>query len=1044
MDIFEEIRKRIEQKEFSKAKELAEKIENEVEKYNSLGIIHYYEGKIEEALEFFKKALDINPVHDDVLFNYSKVLFEKGEYFESWRYLTRINSKTWEVYDMLGDTQLKQNNPAMALHYYKKAVELSNIPEMKEKYQILKDQFKKDVKLAIFCLPGLDNFIKDIAQILSNIYDVKLVVTTDGKQIQEAYSWADIVWLEWANEMAVEITNKLPKDEKQILCRLHSYEALANYPEKINWKNVDKLILVAEHIEHILRDYHSEVYKQVKDKIVIVPNGLDLNRFKFKLRQPGFNIAVVAHINYKKDPAMWLQIIGMLRKIDERYTLHIAGDFQEIRYANYFKHFIKDVGLEKNVKLYGWVDDVNAFLEDKNYLLSTSIHEGHPYNIAEAMARGIKPVIHNYAGAKTQWPDNLVFNFIDEAIRILTSNDYNSEKYRSFVEKNCSLEKQITSILNIVQIQDNNRTKNKSTHKKSNTDTENSFAKIWKEYNKLDSFTIMNDLPRKSLRSEFVSLLERFFILNKARILEVGTGTGAFSIELALREADVTGIDIDPASVELATRISKDYNIENAEFEVGDGLKLTESFKPQEFDIAFNMGVVEHFKDDDIIKMLKQMGEVAKFVVVGVPYSGSFVYKTAKETAQKLGAWEYGFERDFLTLEPLIKRAGLIPLHEEVIGVLAEPFYLRRINPEWVPLKIAENLQKYFQGEKVGSWLICFATKWPGYADEFLKLDDHKKIKFEGKQISLLTVPKPLVSIVIPVLNGANYVKRLVDNLKQIDHENLEIVLVDDGSTDGTADLFESLTKGEPKLREKVLIIRNKENVGTFHSRLMGVKHSQGSFVFFHDIDDLAYPKGVKKLLDDLLNFPNKKPLLTVANALMSGEQFNGEIWCSDFYKNIEELFVSEITSLSGKIPIIDTLIERIPLQKAYEELAKVLSKVGIIKMTIAEDTILANYLLLEHFVEKMIPTFYIFRGYEVGNLQSSSKKLLERIKQIPIHIAFLMVMSQKEKLFDKATLNQLENTVKQSAVRIYGQELGLKFFENYLEFKRRFSSILL
>jgi len=54
------------------------------------------------------------------------------------------------------------------------------------------------------------------------------------------------------------------------------------------------------------------------------------------------------------------------------------------------------------------------------------------------------------------------------------------------------------------------------------------------------------------------------------------------------------------------------------------------------------------------------------------------------------------------------------------------------------------------------------------------------------------------------------------------------------------------------------------------------------------------------------------------------------------------------------------------------------------------------------------------------------------------------MVMSQKEKLFDKATLNQLENTVKQSAARIYGQELGQKFFENYLEFKRRFSSILL
>ncbi|KHC90229.1 glycosyl transferase family 2 [Thermotoga sp. Mc24] len=1040
MDIFEEIRKRIEQKEFSKAKELIEKIEDKVERYNLLGIIHYYEGKIDEALMFFKKALDINPIHDDVLFNYSKVLFEKGEYFESWRYLTRINSKTWEVYDMLGDTQLKQNNPAMALHYYKKAMELSNIPEMKEKYQILKDQFKKDIKLAIFCLPGLDNFIKDIAQILSNIYDVKLVVTTDGKQIQEAYNWADIVWLEWANEMAVEITNKLPKDGKKIICRLHGYESLRkDLLSNIKWEKVDHVVFVAENVLKTSLENCSQL-KFVPHSLIW--NGIDLTKFTFKVRKPGYNLVFVGHFNYKKNPTLAVQILKKLTNIDSRYNISWAGQMQDERMWRYVNYVLKKMGIENRFKFDGFITNVNNYLESKNIFLSTSIHEGYGVAILEAMAKGIKPVIHNFYVAEEFYPREYIFNTIDEAIEMICSDDYDSTKYRDFVEQNCSLEKQIASILNIVQTQDNSRTKSKSIHKKSSTG--NSFAKIWKEYNKLDSFTIMNDLPGKSLRSEFVSLLERFFILNKARILEVGTGTGAFSIELALREADVTGIDIDPASVELATRISKDYNIENAEFEVGDGLKLTESFKPQEFDIAFNMGVVEHFKDDDIIKMLKQMGEVAKFVVVGVPYSGSFVYKTAKETAQKLGAWEYGFERDFLTLEPLIKRAGLIPLHEEVIGVLAEPFYLRRINPEWVPLKIAENLQKYFQGEKVGSWLICFATKWPGYADEFLKLDDHKKIKFEGKQISLLTVPKPLVSIVIPVLNGANYVKRLVDNLKQIDHENLEIVLVDDGSTDGTADLFESLTKGEPKLREKVLIIRNKENVGTFHSRLMGVKHSQGSFVFFHDIDDLAYPKGVKKLLDDLLNFPNKKPLLTVANALMSGEQFNGEIWCSDFYKNIEELFVSEITSLSGKIPIIDTLIERIPLQKAYEELAKVLSKVGIIKMTIAEDTILANYLLLEHFVEKMIPTFYIFRGYEVGNLQSSSKKLLERIKQIPIHIAFLMVMSQKEKLFDKATLNQLENTVKQSAVRIYGQELGLKFFENYLEFKRRFSSILL
>ncbi|HOJ89092.1 MAG TPA: tetratricopeptide repeat protein [Pseudothermotoga sp.] len=444
--MLEEIFSLLQKGEFEKAKLYADKIESAVDRHNVLGIIFYQQGKIEEALNHFKKALESNPTHDDALFNYAKVLFEKQDYFESWRHLTRINQKNWEVYDFLGDTQLKQSNPAMALQYYRKACDLDAPEQMKQKFEEAKRSFRRSEKIAIFCLPGLDNFIKDIAQILSNIYEVKLVVTTDGRQIQEAYNWADTVWLEWANEMAVEITNKLPKAGKRIFCRLHSYEALANYPEQINWKNVDKLILVAEHIKNILKDYHPKVYEQIKDKTVVVPNGLDLNKFVFKIRQPGFNIAVVAHINHKKDPAMWLQVMGILRKIDERYILHVAGDFQEIRYANYFKHFIKDTGLEKSVKLHGWVDDVNVFLEDKNYLLSTSIHEGHPYNIAEAMARGIKPIIHNYAGSKAQWPNELIYDFISD-IPCLLSEGYDSASYRNYIENHWALELQISSIL---------------------------------------------------------------------------------------------------------------------------------------------------------------------------------------------------------------------------------------------------------------------------------------------------------------------------------------------------------------------------------------------------------------------------------------------------------------------------------------------------------------------------------------------------------------------------------------------------------------------
>lgn len=449
-NILDAINTLIENGDFLGAKELAENITSRVDKLNTLGVIFHQEKNDDKALELLQQALLIEPSHDDALYNYAILLLEKGDSFESWRYLTRIRNKTWDVYNTLGDAQLQEENPIMALYYYQKASALSGLAEIKDKYDHTKNQYKKSVKLAIFCLPGLDSFITDIAEILSNLYDVKLLVTTDNKQIAETYNWADIVWLEWANELAIEITNKLPKNGKKVICRLHSYESLSSYPEKINWGTVDRLILVAEHIRDVLQIYHSKAYNQVKDKISIIPNGLDLTKFVFKTRQPGYNFAVVAHINHKKDPASWLQVVAKLNKIDKRYNLHIAGEFQDIRYANYFRHFIKDAHLEKNIELLGFINDVNGFLEDKNYLLSTSIHEGHPYNIAEAMARGIKPVIHNYVGSKNQWPEECIYNYIDEIPHIVEGS-YDSQLYRGFVEANFSNEKQLQMIGELLQ-----------------------------------------------------------------------------------------------------------------------------------------------------------------------------------------------------------------------------------------------------------------------------------------------------------------------------------------------------------------------------------------------------------------------------------------------------------------------------------------------------------------------------------------------------------------------------------------------------------------
>ena len=154
---------------------------------------------------------------------------------------------------------------------------------------------------------------------------------------------------------------------------------------------------------------------------------------------------------------------------------------------------------------------------------------------------------------------------------------------------------------------------------------------LWKNYQNIDSVSILNEPGGMLIRSELIGVLLKYFDLKNKNVLEVGTGTGQYCIELALRGAICTGIDKDPESIRLANRITNDYQVNNCVFKERDLYYFNES----NFDIVISMGILEHFNDKEIVDMLKKMGKLGKYVVVGVPYSGSDIYKMSRLYSQK-------------------------------------------------------------------------------------------------------------------------------------------------------------------------------------------------------------------------------------------------------------------------------------------------------------------------------------------------------------------------------------------------------------------------
>jgi len=443
--MYEEITKLIENNEFDKALAQIEKLQqNDPKKYNLTGLVYFNKRELDKAKEAFEKGLKIAPIDSDLLFNYGYLLKELGQEMEAWRYLMRIHNKDWATYDLLGDIEYKNRSKVAAIRFYKKAAELTNNEEMKRKFLAIQESTKSDMKIAFLCLPGLDSFLKDIVEAFSLAYDVRLVVTSKGEEIAEAIRWADIVWLEWANEMAVFATNKVPEIlNKKVVCRLHGYELFAQMPQKIKWSNVNELLFVNEHKKELFE----KTYPDIRIKEVVIQNAINLDKFKFNVREKNKKLLIMGNINYRKGFETLLLCFEHLLKKDKHYRLFIKGTFQDLRYEDYVRTIIKEMGIEKNITLItDYIEDIDTWGEQFGYILSTSIEESFHCTIGEFMAKGIKPVINSWPSAKEMWPRECIFSTVDQFKERILEERYDSESYRRFIEDHYPLEKQIAEL----------------------------------------------------------------------------------------------------------------------------------------------------------------------------------------------------------------------------------------------------------------------------------------------------------------------------------------------------------------------------------------------------------------------------------------------------------------------------------------------------------------------------------------------------------------------------------------------------------------------
>ena len=103
----------------------------------------------------------------------------------------------------------------------------------------------------------------------------------------------------------------------------------------------------------------------------------------------------------------------------------------------------------------------------------------------------------------------------------------------------------------------------------------------------------------------------------------------------------------------------------------------------------------------------------------------------------------------------------------------------------------------------------------------------------------------PLVSVIIPVYNAERYLEQTVRSVQAQTFSNLEVLLVDDCSTDSSREIMCQLALNDSRIQ----VYFNEQNLGVAATRNFAIEKSRGAYLAFLDADDLWYPKKLEKQL---------------------------------------------------------------------------------------------------------------------------------------------------------------------------------------------------
>jgi len=280
------------------------------------------------------------------------------------------------------------------------------------------------------------------------------------------------------------------------------------------------------------------------------------------------------------------------------------------------------------------------------------------------------------------------------------------------------------------------------------------------------------------------------------------------------------------------------------------------------------------------------------------------------------------------------------------------------------------------------------------------------------------------ISVIVPIYNVAEYLETCITSIIEQTYKNIEIILVDDGSTDDCGEICDRW--GEKDSR---IVVVHKENGGLADARNAGLKVAKGDYIGFVDSDDWIHPEMYERMLEAIENNNCKVAMTRFETKYNANEPDSGEYTNSTFLMSGHDI-VNSIVFKEGKIPITYSvwkflydyrLVEKkeFPYGRYYEDVIYSVTTLWSQEKVVIVDAPLYYYRLRansitgvqikqKHVSDMLVYADFLLDFYRQNGTSEENRKA--RVFVIDEMVNYLIKIYENSKTNNKEIINYMKN----------------------------------